>query len=172
MRCSEKIRVWLRIWSLSLWNVHKQHVEVFIKRQKCSHSWCCCNLIRAWFLYLACLFLQTLLTNQSRQNGARSPGTRGKKENFGRQNEKDHAPRTTTTTTLLANWIFFGGANWVTAQQNKHAVGFQHNTRSGWQLISVFGLVSNERHSGGIELIVWVLMGGGRARDPSRADSC
>lgn len=157
MRCSEKIRVWLRIWSLSLWNVHKQHVEVFINRQKCSHSWCCCNLIRAWFLYLACLFLQTLLTNQSRQN---------RPVHMELEAKKNHAQKTT----LLANWIFW--ANWVAAQQNKHAVGFQHNTRSGWQLISVFGLVSNERHSGGIELIVGVLMGGGRARNPSRADSC
>lgn len=62
------------------------------------------------------------------------------------KNKKNEISRRTTTTPG-ANSIF--QANWVTAPQNKHAVGFQQDTRSGRQLISVFGSVLNEPHSGG-----------------------
>lgn len=133
--------------------------DVFI-HHKCPHS----NLTRASFLYLAHLFLEMLLTNQ--KNRPINAKLEANTETFA---DKTRTHRKQENKKAVCKFDFSGKLSYSSAKQTHCRVSA---TRSGWQLISVFGLVLNERHSGGIELIVGVLMGGRRARDPSRPDSC
>lgn len=92
--------------------------DVFIHYQQCPHS---SNLIRAWFLYLAHLFLQTLLINQSRQNKPVKAELEAKKETFA-----DKTRSHTENNNAVCKFDFSGKLSYSSAKQTHCRVSAEH----------------------------------------------